>query len=256
MSVLSHLQSRASSGVLSGPEKTSIDTSIATLNSRIGSYFGSNLVSQFRFGSSTRGTILPRSMDVQSDIDYMIVLKEDGSVPQTYLDRIKRFAEKYYSRSEIKQSSPSIVLELNHIKFDLVPATEAWWSGYKIPNGVGSWQDTNPNDFNKVLEEKNKDNANLIKPTIRLAKYWNAKNGYVFDSFSFEKWIIDQSFWLSSNLKDYLFDVFDKLPVSYDMVQWRRDKVNRAKQVANNVRDYEKNGYPATAEEEVKKLIP
>jgi hypothetical protein len=46
-------------------------------------------------------------MDYHSDIDYMVVLKEDGSVPQTYLDRIKRFAERYYNRSEIKQSNPS-----------------------------------------------------------------------------------------------------------------------------------------------------
>jgi hypothetical protein len=256
MSVLSHLQSRASAGVLSGPEKTSIDKSIATITSRINSYFGENLVTQFRFGSSTRGTILPRSMDEHSDIDYMVVLKNDGRVPQTYLDRIKRFAAKYYSTSEIKQSSPSIVLELNHIKFDLVPAINSWLSGYKIPDGTSGWQETNPNDFNKSLEEKNKNNFNLIKPTIRLAKYWNAKNGYVFDSFSFEKGIINLSYWGCTNQKDYLFAIFDSVAISYDSAQWRKDKVERAKQIVKNVRDYERANMPATAEDEVKKLIP
>lgn len=256
MSVLGHLQNRASAAVLSGVEKTPIDRSIATINTRIKTYFGDNLVSQFRFGSSTRGTILPRSMDDHSDIDYMVVLKEDGSVPQTYLDRIKRFAERYYNRSEIKQSNPSIVLELNHIKFDLVPAITSWLGGYKIPNGTNSWQNTNPNDFNKNLEEKNKNNLSLIKPTIRLAKYWNALNGYVFDSFGFEKWIIDQSFWACINQKDYLFAVFDNLSMSYNSAQWRQDKLQRAKQLIQNVRDYERNGYLQTAENEVKKLIP
>lgn len=256
MSVLSHLQAKASAAVLSGTEQTSINTSITTLNSRISSWFDKNLVSQFRFGSSTRDTILPRSMDEQSDIDYMVVLKEDGSVPQTYLDRMKRFGEKYYSTSDIKQSSPSIVLELNHIKFDLVPAVPGWLGSYKIPNGSGGWKDTNPNDFNSSLTEKNKNNLNLIKPTIRLAKYWNAQNGYVFDSFELEKWIIAQSYWGCTNQKDYLFTVFDNIGVSYNEAQWRKDKVTRAKQIVQNVRDYERQNMPATAESEVKKLIP
>lgn len=255
MSVLSHLQDRASAAVLSGTEKSSIDTSISTINTRIKSYFGDNLVSQFRFGSSTRGTILPRSMDEHSDIDYMVALKDDGRVPQTYLDRMKKFAEKYYSTSDIKQSSPSIVLELNHIKFDLVPALQAYSGWYKIPNVVGGWQDTNPNDFNSSLEEKNKNNLNLIKPTIRLTKYWNAQNGFVFDAYSLEKWIIGLSFW-GVNQKDYLFIIFDNLQLAYDVAQWRKDKLARAKLIVQNVREYERQNMPATAESEVKKLIP
>lgn len=256
MSVLGHLQAKASAAVLSGTEQTSINTSVTTLSGRISSWFDTNLISQFRFGSSTRDTILPRAMDEKSDIDYMIVLKDDGRVPQTYLDRMKKFAEKYYSTSEIKQSSPSIVLELNHIKFDLVPALDSWGGSYKIPNGSGGWQDTNPNDFNSTLTQKNKDNQFLIKPTIRLAKYWNAQNGYVFDSFSLEKWIIGLSYWSCTNQKDYLFTVFDNLSVSYDWAQWRKDRVTRAKQIVQNVRDYEQKGMPVTAESEVKKLIP
>ena len=256
MSVLGHLQAKASTAVLSGTEQTSINTSVTTLSGRITSWFDTNLISQFRFGSSTRDTILPRAMDEKSDIDYMIVLKDDGKVPQTYLDRMKKFAEKYYSTSEIKQSSPSIVLELNHIKFDLVPALGSWGGSYKIPNGSGGWQDTNPNDFNSTLTQKNKDNQFLIKPTIRLAKYWNAQNGYVFDSFSLEKWIIGLSYWSCTNQKDYLFTVFDNLSVAYDWAQWRKDRVTRAKQIVQNVRDYEQKGMPVTAESEVKKLIP
>lgn len=52
-----------------------------------------SLKQHFRFGSSTRGTILPRSMDEQSDIDYMIVFNENNATPQTYLNRLKTFVE-------------------------------------------------------------------------------------------------------------------------------------------------------------------
>lgn len=256
MSVLSYLTSKASDAVLSSTEKDSINRSISTLEGRLDAYFGDDLKSHFRFGSSTRGTILPRAMDERSDIDYMIVYKDGDSVPQTYLDRLRRFVEKYYSRSEIYQSSPTIVLDLNHIKFDLVPAKAPWYGGFQIPDGSGGWQDTNPNDFNDKLDEENKTNSSLIKPTIRLAKYWNAVNGYIYDSFSFEKWIVGRWYWGCSNQKDYLFKVFDGLSPESEQTQWRRDKLTRAKQIVANVREYERQEMPANAEKEMKKLIP
>ena len=256
MSVLSYLQKRASDGVLSSDEKTSVNTSISTLKSRLGYHFTTGLKEHFRFGSSTRDTILPRSMDEHSDIDYMIVFSEGGYAPQTYLDRLRRFVDIYYSTSDVKQSSPTIVLQLNHIKFDLVPALAEMWSGYQIPNGSGGWQSTNPNDFNQSLETANKANLYLLKPTIRLAKFWNAKAGYVFDSYSFEKWMVNQSYYIAVNQKDYLFAVIDALSTSGIAEQWRRDKIDRAKQIIAKVRELERDDMPYSAEAEIKKLIP
>jgi len=256
MSVITYLQGRASAAVLSGAEETSINTSINTIKSRLTSHFGSGLSEQFRFGSSTRGTILPRSMDEHSDIDYMVVFSDSDCTPQTYLDRLKRFAETYYSNSDIKQSSPSVVLELNHIKFDLVPALKQWYSGYKIPNGPSAWQDTNPNDFNTTLTAKNTDELHMIKPAIRLAKYWNAYNGYIYDSYCLEKYIVGLLFFGVVNLRDYLVTTFDNLTLSYDQPQWRKDKLARAKEIIGKVRQLERDDMPASAEAEIKKLIP
>lgn len=256
MSVITYLQRRASDAVLSGDEEKSINTSISTIKTRLTSHFGSGLSDQFRFGSSTRGTILPRSMDEHSDIDYMVVFSEDGYTPQTYLDRLKRFAETYYVSSGIKQSSPSVVLQLNHIKFDLVPALKQQYSGYRIPNGPSAWQDTNPNDFNATLTAKNTAELSMIKPTIRLVKYWNACNGYIFDSYGLEKFIVGLSFFGVNNLREYVFTVFDNLMLSYDQPQWRKDKLARAKEIVAEVRKLERDEMPATAENTVKKLIP
>lgn len=195
-------------------------------------------------------------MDENSDIDYMVIFKDDGSKPQTYLNRLKRFVETYYSRSEIYQSSPTIVLELNHIKFEIVPAKEVWGQKY-IPDGSGDWMATNPNDFNNTLTDKNKNNGNLIKPTIRLAKYWNAKNGYIYSSYLFEKRIVGFDFlWTRQNQRDFLFNVFDNIS-EYDVTaQSKKDKIKRAKEIVANVRKYEADNMPVTAEIEIKKLIP
>ena len=46
---------------------------------------------------------------------------------------------------------------------------------------------TDPNAFNTDLTNCNKNNNNLIKPLIRIMKYWNANAGYVFESYQLEK---------------------------------------------------------------------
>jgi Second Messenger Oligonucleotide or Dinucleotide Synthetase domain len=258
MTVNSYLVSRASNAVLSADEKGSIATSISTLSSRLESYFtvpGDGLKSHFRFGSHTRGTILPRKMDPHSDVDYMIVFEKGGYKPQTYLDRLRKFAEKKYASSELYQSSPTVVLELNHIKFDLVPALASWGASYEIPKGPDDWRTTNPNDFNSTLEAANGNNSYLIKPTVRLVKFWNAEAGYVFDSYSLEKWIVDRSFYGCHTQRDYLFKVFDNLAAN-EATQWRNDRITHAKDIIARVRNYEANDMPASAENEVKKLIP
>ncbi|MCQ8762889.1 nucleotidyltransferase, partial [Escherichia coli] len=38
-------------------------------------YFAGELVSHFVFGSYSRNTMLPRSYDPSSDVDYMVVFK-------------------------------------------------------------------------------------------------------------------------------------------------------------------------------------
>lgn len=256
MSVLSFLVNTASNAVLSSTEQSSITTSISTLQSRITQHFASGMIKQqFRFGSSTRGTILPRSMDEQSDIDYMIVFNENNATPQTYLNRLKTFVEKYYISSDIWQSSPTIVLELNHIKFDLVPSTTTWLGGLQIPNGTGGWMTTNPNDFNTTLEAKNKEHKSLIKPTIRLFKYWNATSGFPLESFAMEKWICGLNFWWLTNQKDYFFAVIDNLGTSLSYSQRVNNEIIRAKNIVAKVRQYEKDEMPITAENEIKKLF-
>lgn len=256
MSVISYLDVRSSRAVLSADEQASINTSVATIKTRLNNYFGVALSEHLRFGSSTRGTILPRKMDQHSDIDYMVVFAEGGAVPQTYLDRLRRFAEQHYATSDIKQSSPSLVLQLNHIKFDLVPAIKAWGTTYQIPDGPSAWQNTNPNDFNGQLETINQKEMYKIKPMIRLLKYWNAEAEYVFDAYSLEKFVVSLSYYGVSNIRDYLFTAFDNINLGSDQAQWRKDKLKRAKEIISEVRSLESNGYPSLAEKEVKKLIP
>ncbi len=259
MSVQSHLENRASSAILSQAEKDSIVTSISTLRARLATYFTNDVSERFQFGSSTRGTILPRILDSRSDIDYMIVFKDENSTPQTYINRLKRFAEKYYSTSEVVQSHPTVVLKLNHIQFDLVPAIKSYIEEYRIPgpsSSYQSWIATSPNDFNSTLIASNIRCNSKLKPAIRLLKYWNARSGYVFESYGLEKWAANQSFFLCYTVRDYFFSCIEKLLLDWNSAQWRKDKLERAKTIVAKTKEYESNSMPASAESEIKKIIP
>jgi hypothetical protein len=61
MSVLSYLQARAGEAVLSEKEKLLINRSIGSLQKKLDAYFGEGVSQHVRFGSTTRGTNLPRS---------------------------------------------------------------------------------------------------------------------------------------------------------------------------------------------------
>lgn len=264
MSVLRYLESVASTSVIREPEISSINNSINHLQRCLNSHFGSSASEHFIFGSYTRGTILPRSMDLNSDIDYMIVFQDSSYRPQTYLNWLRSFVEKYYRQSEIHQSSPTIVLELNHIKFELVPAIDNWFLGYQIPakpSAFADWISTDPNSFNTELIEKNNYHNYNIKPLIRVTKYWNALNNHIYDSYSLEKYIIDYPNWdlmslfQSLNLKEYFYSLIESLELPYNSAEWRKNSLNRAKESIEQAKFFEACGNSTLAEQEIKKLI-
>ena len=259
MSVNYHLTSLASTLVLSEAEKSSIITSINTLSSRLTLCFSNTVTNHFQFGSSTRGTILPRKADSRSDIDYMVVFNtSDGpKKPQTYLDRLRRFVEARYSTSEICQSHPTIVLSLNHINFELVPAINNY--GYQIPSPASSgleWTSTDPYGTNELLKNINKDNNDQIKPLVRLIKYWNTRNGYPFTSFSLEQHIVSRLFWGGSTLKDYFYEFWSGFTYPYDTAQYIEKMVENAKSHAKKAKEYEDINRPVSAKLEIQKIVP
>lgn len=256
MSVNSYLESLAGQLVIRESERESISTSLSTIESRLKSYFGySELEETVRFGSFARRTILPRKADSKSDVDLMVVFDNSSDYrPQTYLDRLKRFAEHYYSRSDIKQSSPSIVLELNHISFDLVPAYRSG-SSYYIPLSATDWQWTDPNGFNATLDSGNKDSGYKLKRVIRLLKHWNIQKNYRdISSYELEKKVAEElrfAYITCTSYTDYLRRGLEAIKYITDY-----SRVSKAISTIDDALRYERDGMPYTAESEIKKVFP
>ncbi|MNO34220.1 hypothetical protein D3C76_242500 [compost metagenome] len=96
MSVQSYLENLADELIIREDEKSKINTSVSTIKFRIGAYFGNDISDHFAFGSYTRGTMLTRSADMYSDVDYIVIFKNPNNLkPQTLLNLLRGFAESY-----------------------------------------------------------------------------------------------------------------------------------------------------------------
>jgi len=193
-------------------EREYIFGKIENIKTNIKLYFGSDVLEILVFGSFQRDTILPRKFDERSDIDILVVFNnsEKEYTPETYRTRLKKFVEYKYSTSTVIKDHPSIVLEMNKIKFDLVPSRKTvifFTSNYQIPNKSGSWMDTDPFGFSRELTESNKRFGNLVKPMARLFKRWNSYNGYPFGTFELEKIIASVNFQGDNYQTGFLYSI-------------------------------------------------
>lgn len=149
------------------------------------------------FGSYSRKTALTPMIDPDVDVDLMIVFSDKGFQPQTYLERLMRYAETYYPDHLSNRDHPAVVLNLDGTKFDLVPAVESFSIyPYKIPvrgRLLTDWRRTDPKAFNDKLVEANKENGSIVKPLIRTLKYWNTIMGRPFVSYDLENHILHQT---------------------------------------------------------------
>ena len=254
MSVNSYLETLASSLVLNSTEKNHITSSISTIKTRLNNYF-SEIKDAIIFGSYSRDTILPRKADEKSDVDIMVIFDNPNFYkPQSFINKLKAFADYYYKTSEIHQSYPTVVLELNHIKFELVP-TYISYGSYYIPNNPSEWMYTNPIEFNTKLIDCNRNNCYKIKPIIRLIKHWNiSKNGRDIASFSIEERIANNMMYAYVNCTSYT----EYLERGLTEIKYLTDynKVNTAISHIEKAIEYEEDKMPYSALSEIKKAFP
>lgn len=244
--------------MLNDAARTQIESSLGYLKSKVWGLFQERLDNVHIFGSYDRNTIIPVGDNM--DVDVMILFKRNEWKPETYLSQIKALCEKYYSNSFVYRDHPTITIELNHIKIELVPA---YLNGSKlmIPGrrtDETPWIPTSPASFKAELLEKNKNNHELITPLIRLYKYWNFHQGNPFSSFNLEQFIIDKTyyFFLSTpTLSRYYYEVAIGLE-SIAKTEKQKNAIKLLIEQNTKIKKIEKNELNGDLETELISLIP
>lgn len=262
-----YLNSIQSDLYVNGTEKDSIKTSIDAICTRLGYYFGNSehnihkIIKKDIFGSYSSDTMLSRKYDGDSDIDLMIVF-EDASeyTPQTCLNWLKDFAEYWYSSSLVKQSLPTIVIELKNIKFELVPAYKNDYGSLYIAKDSSNWQYTNPKDLNDRMNKLNATTNYEFKRLIRTIKYWNVKKNYRrYKSYFLEKYLTEKfeiSYIHCKNQFDYLDWAFYHLRSYNANDDYISGRIKSVQSYITDAQNYEKKYDYDSAVECIKKVIP
>lgn len=266
MSVNSYLNELQSDLYVSGTEREKIRRSLDTISDRLNLYFGPGkrnehrIVKKETFGSYSRDTMLSRKFDEESDIDYMIIFDDAKDyTPQTCLNWLKGFAEFWYKSSIVSQSSPTIVIELENIKFELIPAYEDYCGEKYIPDTPSYWQNTKPKDLNDKMTDLNIKTDYLFKRIIRIIKYWNVnKNLRKYKSYELEKFLTEKFYYSYNNCKN-LFDFLDWSFFylnQYNYIdEYVSSRINRAINEISSAKQLEREGKVYEAEEKIKKIL-
>ena len=237
-----YLTSLQSDLYVNGAEKDKIKTSIDAICTRLGYYFGNSehnihkIIKKDIFGSYSRDTMLSRKYDEDSDIDLMVIFEDANEyTPQTCLNWLKEFADYWYPNSLVKQSLPTIVIELQNIKFELVPTYKNDYGNLYIAKDSSNWQYTNP-------------------------KYWNVKKNYRrYKSYSLEKYLTEKfetSYLYCNNQFDYLDWAFFHLGNYSANDNYISNRIKTAKDNIELAQKYEKNYDYDSAIECIKRVIP
>lgn len=237
-----------------------INRSVDSIIKKIDAYFNDELIEAFVFGSYDRDTILPRSIDPNSDIDIMVVFNQSDfkRTPETYRNWLKEFAEESIKNAEIYKDSPTIVIRRNHIDFDLVPAIfkrSLFSSSYQIPDRAGGWLSTDPHDVKTKLVAVNKRYGNLVKPLVRLFKGWNANVGDPFISYDVERFVANLNF----NRMDYqdgFFHVIKSTVTSKKQTNFQNGRIDSLKSNGGKVIEYLRRDDLEKAKNWLHKILP
>lgn len=224
-------------------EQPKIKASLESIKKKLRHDFDDRIASIEVFGSYARKTILPRNYDRKSDIDLLIVFDHESINvnPSTYRKHLLDFAESYYPNSISYKSKPSVVLELNHINYDLVPAyrKDTGWIFENIrtyiPSSDTHWMETDIIGFSEKLEDVNKRYDFNVKRIIRLLKAWNANVNYPIKSYSLEREIASMNF-SGDDIEEGFFYAIDNLSDERNS-SVAEDKIESLKENAENLRE-------------------
>lgn len=242
------------------PEREKINASLTNLKNKLLGNPNLTIRSIDEFGSFKRGTILPRTYDSSSDVDLLIIFDFANSNvrPINYRNKLREFAQTYYPRSESYKDAPTVVLELDHIKYDLVPCyVERYYylgDQYHIPKSDTEWMQSDIYNFNNKLTEVNTSYNYIVKPIIRLFKAWNAKVGYPIESYILEQEIASINFRGDNYETGFLYAIGQLN--TYQRSINSTSKIEALKSNANKIREYLASDQQYMAEAWLRHILP
>ncbi|NNV54378.1 SMODS domain-containing nucleotidyltransferase [Limnovirga soli] len=233
-----------------------IDECIRFLKERIWGMFQDNLVEVNVFGSYENGTFIQQDKD--ADVNIIIVFKQKGFQPNAYMNRIHDFCLRYNKQATIYKDHPTASIRLDNYTFELVPAIYISKDKVRIPapqdDPASKWILTSPKALKTQLNNKDNLNNQLIKPSIRVIKYWNTLKNKPFSSFAIERQILSTFFFCKAP-RDYFFiasNSLKKLAITDPQLAFMEE----IRESTRRLNVFEKHRIPEYIGPEISRILP
>lgn len=209
--ILQHLAEVARRAILAPADKARLQALLDKLLAQLAAEFPRHVVTRCEVvGSFSRDTCLPAAMDPQGDIDVLVLFHQTQHLPAYFLEQLQRFAEYYYPAGSIERRNGELHLKLPGAYIKLVPALGSL-TGVQVPGPGMSWVRIDPFSAREQLRARDQQLDGLLLPLVRLAKYWNARNGHPFASWDLEQRVVSHRFLGERNLQAGFFELLRSL---------------------------------------------
>lgn len=207
--------------------------------------FSENIEEVELFGSYRNYTQIKDSNFNYPCADIFIAFKNGFSKkPMELGQELFHLINKVDTNLELKLISSKVIFEKKGIKYELVPAYKQFDKIF-IPDNKSSEQKWIFFDLNNQKEQLSKiglKTNNWSNDIIKLLKFWNQNNGYVFNSYDLENIILNLNVKFDQNIKIYFFSIVTNLP-NNGVGKEKIKELNKLKNKVNFLQNLEKLGF-------------
>lgn len=173
-------------------------------------------------GSYSRQTLIRQDRDIDVMAAFSVAKYWDtyrqNSSGLVYM--VREALNKEYGSTKVTSSGAAVVMEMSVFDVDVVPVFPRDGGGYIVANGSGGWKATNPPFHYKLMQQRNAKDP-LLKPLVKVMKYWNLCNDSLLESFHLEMMI--EKMWRNETIESHPQGAAETLRV---LPGWIRGAVN------------------------------
>jgi|GEM_PF-2806015 len=217
MNSLQHYTKELAYAIVPQPlERAAIENFFDSVENALSNHFRFNIERCIQIGEFARETVLRHTIDKKSSIQLMILFQNDEYFENFSLmnKEIVKCISSSFSSSEEELRQLKIPMKFGTIQ--LVPAivvdSDSGSNLYIASTSNASWIQSNPLHFDENINNKNNATSFLLKPIIRLLKYWNCTHGRYFSTETIELFVANRIS-TSDSLHTELLRILEQLPV-------------------------------------------
>lgn len=145
-----------------------------------------------------------------SDLDMVYILPDtlrnkyrgEGGTSKALRD-VREAIEAHYSTTDVKVSSPVVVVQFTDFKFEVQPVFSESDGAFKYPDTkLDIWRSTKPRKEIEAIGELNNKSCGTLRKVCRLARAWKDKhavkmNGLLIDTLAYNYLNSNEELWIS-----------------------------------------------------------